>query len=1564
MRKVIKISGKVVSALLLAVLLVPVAVSVLLDLPVVQNFVVRQLTAVVSERLGAAVHVGRVEIGRFSTVRVSDFYVEDYGRDTLLYAARLEAHLSSLGLFGGGIVLSRARIEDAKLRLRETPEGVMNIKQLVNRISDPDRERKGNFRLRIRSAAIDGMEVRIERQQPRNPVYGVDYGAMSIGDIRANAEELSIEGPTISMRIESLAARERSGFEVKELTGRFLLTTGCIAFSETSVRTARSHFDLPEISLVGGSWTDYRDFVGEVLLHARLRGGYLSTDDIAYFAPSLRRWHTTFRNMDCTVEGTVDDLKVSLAEIEAGEATRLTAEFRASGLPDMKRARFDLDLGRLRTSAGDLGRFAADIGSTRLPAGVLRAADRAGQLGLAGRFEGTFSSFGLEGVLTTEAGNADCRMRVSPDRADRSNVQGSLLVHDVQLGRLSGNPALGRADLSVRVDGTVGHGFSDAEVAGEVRRFEYNGFLYDSLRLDGHLFNREFDGRIVSRNEALDFDFSGLLDLNDSVPRYDFALDLRRADLTAMRINRRDSLSRLSARLIARGSGRSLDDLNGDIRILGASYRYNDSLVHARSIVLRGENSPGSKLVELRSDFVDATFRSRTSYREVFRYLKGAAWRYLPMLAEAAPDTLRPATRAAVPEDFSLLAVKVKNINPLMDAVAQGLQVADGSQLRLLFDPASDRLSLSATSDYVERNRLLATKLNVSASNHRGDSLGVHASSEDFYLGMLHLHDLALAGGAREGRVRMTAGFGDTVERFSGLFGFEAALAPERGADGRVLDVRILPSHLQRDDERWRVAAHRIAVDTAQVRVDRFFVRNGQQSLSVNGVVSHKRSDSLTLRMRNFDLAPLSRLVDRMGYEIGGLTNGTATVKSALRSPELTADIRFDDMTVNHVSVPPLRLVSAWDFECSRAAIYVDDRRSGDTLVRGFFSPSQRRYYARMETDSVDLGLLDPVLKGVVTGTRGCADVRLSLTGQGREAELSGSIRATGLETTVDFTRVSYRVPEVTLSVDGNHLVAERVPFFDPEGNVGLLDVDLDLEHLSNIAYGVRVTPRRMLVLNTTQHDNDTFYGRIYASGTATVTGDKRGVKMDISMTTEEHSSFIMPLSGKSDISNADFVTFAVPQTQETTDLLTRKKQLFERRRQTRTTGHGGMEIALELEVRPDLALELEMAGSTLRGRGEGTLNLEINPQQNLFAMYGDYTIASGSYDLSIQNLISREFLIEEGSTIQWTGSPMNAMIDIDAIYRLKASLAPLLSGTTAAGSDRSVPVECIIHLGDRLLHPEITFEVRVPQTDTETQAVVAEALSTPETTDTQFFYLLVFGSFQSDSDNAGANLGSSSFGTGLEFLSNQLSDLLSIGGYNVNIDYRPRSELTSDELDFGLSKSLVNDRLFVELEGNYVLDNSQAVNRNMSNFMGEAYITWLIDRAGALRLRGFTQTIDRFDENQGLQETGIGIYYKEDFNNFRDLRRRVRERFSGRRRRERRAAEERMREQLDSMLHAGAALPVPDAAAAEPADKGAAKRNRRIAGQERDRIDPEKGSQPHDANRCDRKKRNGPPER
>ena len=196
-------------------------------------------------------------------------------------------------------------------------------------------------------------------------------------------------------------------------------------------------------------------------------------------------------------------------------------------------------------------------------------------------------------------------------------------------------------------------------------------------------------------------------------------------------------------------------------------------------------------------------------------------------------------------------------------------------------------------------------------------------------------------------------------------------------------------------------------------------------------------------------------------------------------------------------------------------------------------------------------------------------------------------------------------------------------------------------------------------------------------------------------------------------------------------------------------------------------------------------------------------------------------------------------------------------------------------------MQPTVTFDVVVPDADSEVQGIIASTLATPESKSQQFLYLIIANSFVSESSSMTAATGATSAAatTGFEMLSNQLSNWLSNDNYKIVLRYRPRTAQMSDEVDFGFSKGLINNRLIIEVEGNYIVDKTQVVNAT-SNFTGEAYLTWLIDRAGMLRLKGFTHTIDRFDENQGLQETGLGIYFKEDFENGRNLQQRVASRF------------------------------------------------------------------------------------
>ena len=1159
MRKGIKILGKVFSAAVLLLIILPVFLSLLLDIPAVQNFVVHKAAEVVSRKLETTVSIDRVDIGIFSKIKVKGFYVEDYGRDTLLYVGKLDAYVTGFGIFGGGLAFSRGEIADAKLYLRQMPDGEMNIKQIVSRISDPDKPKKGNFRLSLKRASIENMDLCLERIDSVAPDYGIDFSHMHLYGLTARVDDFVIDGSAIYTTIAALTARERSGFVLDHLAGRFYMTQGCLGFEDASIVTARSNIRIPYISLVGNSWAEYKDFLGQVRIEAALRNTSVSTDDIAWFAPKLRDWHVDFSNIDVEVAGVVSDFTAKVRSMHVGEGTTLVADAVVKGLPDIRDTWFDLSVPRLHSSAEAVDGLALGIAGRKLSDKLAGILGNSGSVDLNARFKGKLASFDMQLGAATEVGDIACNLRMSPLKKGLSSVRGDVETRNLRLGELlDRRDLLGNATLTAYVDGVIGKGVADANIAGNVTQLGFNGYVYDSLRLDGRLRNREFDGRVTARDPNLDFDFFGLVDFNDSVPRYDFTMDLRHADLARLHINRRDSVSQLSAHIVANAGGRSLDDLNGRIQVTGARYRYNDKEIEASNMTVTGENSERSKLVELRSDFADATFRSKTSYRTVFEYLRRSAWKYLPMLREAPPEAGPSERKAAVANDFSLLSVNIRNFNPVADAVSAGLQVADGSSLQLLFNPASDQLSLKASSEYIERRRMLATRLSVNASN-RGDSLAVYASAEDLYAGVLHLPRLSLTGGARQGRVQLSAGFNDTMRRVSGLVGFRSAVVDEHGPNGRVVDLRILPSHITRGDKTWQIYAHKILIDTARIVIDKFFVMNREQELLLNGIASRSRADSVTLSLRNFDLSPFTQVAERMGYVIEGRTNGSAQMKSVLRGGEISADILFDSVEVNDIPAPPMRLASRWDFARNRAGVTVVDRLKRDTLVRGFYAPDQMRYYARVDIDSLDMGLLDPILTGVISSTEGVASADLVLQGQRREAELAGEIHVSGLRTKVDFTQVAYSMPEAVLSVKNNRFKASNVAVFDPQGHRGRFDFDMSLQHLSNISYDVRVAPQQMLVLDTDADDNDAFYGKVYATGSARISGDKGAVKMDIAASTDGNSSFVLPLSSKSNISNADFVVFVQPEKTDTLDNVARKKLLFERKHRQRADASNQM---------------------------------------------------------------------------------------------------------------------------------------------------------------------------------------------------------------------------------------------------------------------------------------------------------------------------------------------------------------------------------------------------------------------
>ncbi|MFQ8803888.1 MAG: hypothetical protein ACLR8Y_00495 [Alistipes indistinctus] len=138
--------------------------------------------------------------------------------------------------------------------------------------------------------------------------------------------------------------------------------------------------------------------------------------------------------------------------------------------------------------------------------------------------------------------------------------------------------------------------------------------------------------------------------------------------------------------------------------------------------------------------------------------------------------------------------------------------------------------------------------------------------------------------------------------------------------------------------------------------------------------------------MDNFDLTPLSQITDRQGYRISGFTSGSADMAAALGRGVLYANIAFDDIRVNDIPMRNTVFRSKWDFNAQRALFELADRQQQTPIVQGYYQPSERYYRADVQLDSIDLALLDPVLKGAIRDSRGTANAALRLESRGAHA--------------------------------------------------------------------------------------------------------------------------------------------------------------------------------------------------------------------------------------------------------------------------------------------------------------------------------------------------------------------------------------------------------------------------------------------------------------------------------------------------------------------------------------------------------------------------------------------------
>lgn len=1477
-----------VSGMIIMAIILPIALSIVLQITAVQNFIARQVSGALSDVTHTRVSIGHVDIAFFTNVLLEDVLIEDQRQDTMIYAGNVRVGINGINFLTGKITLGTVTVGDAQVNLYQDSLGVMNVERVFSNFKPATpTQSTGNLRLSAQELNLINTTFRMEMFDAPPNGYGVNWQNIHFSNIDFQAHDISVLNYNIWLKLDHLDLVERCGWKVENLSSsRCGVDSSGMYYADMRLETSGSTIELDSLNFLttNHSWWDWNDFEHKMILKANIRRSQISSSTLSYVIGQRIERPFSFELGSARLTGPLCNMQ---GEVRGAgfDQTRLDLRYAIQGLPLIEQTNFQVEIIDFQTLGSDIERAYRTVTGGELSASVSQIIERGEQYNISGVFDGLIKDFKSSFIIRSlSAGQINASLQMKPLPGDRGAIlMGSVGSNNLDVGHLLNVPKMESASFAATMQATVEQDKKlRLTTQAHISKLRYSLYDYHSLDINGQVLPAGFSGTVACSDTNLTFQAKGMFDVSGNVPSYDFDMDLERADLSAIGFNSRDSISVLSAHFSAQAVGRTLDDVNGDAKVGNILYINHLDTVRTGAIYIESRNSLELKQIKLFSDFMDAELKGRNSFSEIFRYFSQSLERFLPSFPDVsqivtgekqAKGKLRKRSDIAFSDGYYQLDVDIKQANNVAGIFVPGLEIAQDSKLNFFFNPYLDQFSLRATADYIESPTFNVYNMELDSRNH-ADSLSMFLTSDMLIFSGLELPNLSLIGGIKANVITLGGRFVDNESKTNILLRTTTTFnRTDRGM--AQMRVALHPTPIIVNGHQWSLSPSEFVLDTTGIGISNFALSYNNQNLEIDGKIGRTISDTLNISLESFDLKPLSALVSDLGYKISGFAGGNVQVASLLKEPRLFAAVDFTDVVFGNYPLGNPKLRSTFDLPTSQVRFSVGE----DLLhppIMGFYGVKSKEWGGKIYFENFDMVILEPMLSGILTASSGHAKVDLELRGKGELPELSGTVDVKDYSAMVDYTKARYKLSGL-VNVKNNRFELSHTPFSDQSGGKGIISAYFDSKYFKDMRFGVNATFENLLALNTTIKENTSFYGKAWGTGYFNITGTEQKTSIVIAAQTAGSSQFILPLSSASTIESADFIRFVNPQT----DTI-KPKTSSRRARAVRPAGSNELDIKIDLNVLPNTQAQIEFdarIGDVIKGRGEGNLSMHINPSQDLFNMTGSVQITQGDYLFTLLTIFQRHFTINQGATLVWNGAPANPQIDMSATYKVKTSLDALVGNQ--GGQRTMANIDCSILLSGNMTSPEITFAITAPSADPETQNLIRNSINTQEALSMQFLSLILSNSFMPDAGaSAIGTMGGSFVGvTGLEFLTNQLSQMISSEKVNIRLGYRMPTTSASEEYYAGVGTDIIQDVLSIEVDGNYATGNNPSFN-SRNPFTVDAYLTWNINKKRTLKLQGFTRTIDRFDETQGLQESGVGIYFRQDFSDFKDLKSRLQKSF------------------------------------------------------------------------------------
>jgi len=1432
---------------------------ILLQFSGIQNSIVDFLTSELSKKLETRIEIGSVNYRFFNQLELKEFYVEDMQKDTLLYAASMKAGFSFTELLKNNISISSITFDRLYGHFSIDSTGTSNT-EFITKLFKKNESNKSKFNLKkiyLKNSRLEYTKYGY-RDLPSNifnPEKMVWFGI--------NSEIIlhEINKDTVNAQVRYFSAREKSGFSLAKLSFKLQGSPGGFSLPEFNIELPGSRIELNQLAFTTKSFDDLKQFTQKAIFNIPLKDAQITLSDFSSIIPEFSNINEPVK-INALITGRISSLRIQNLNLKYGNSFNIDANLDISGLPNLEESFFYGQVNKLEFTTGELQDLISKIENK--PVVLPTALNRLGLLVYQGNITGFLSDLVAFGNLRTNLGSisSDISLRFENNLSDLS-YSGRLRTSGFQLGQLLENQSLGRISIDMNTTGSKKSNQSlRGTASARLRELEFNKYTYTNAVFDGNYDGTGFNGIINIKDDNIEADFIGIIDFrNPEIPVFDFNLDLRNANLYALNLMKVLPDSRLSFQGKTNMRGSNLDNLNGYLHFQNITFTNQNKTLNTNEIHFTSRTGSENTRFIIRSDYLNGSFSGNFKYSSIGHTFKRIASRYLPALTEDNNKSM---------PNLVNIDLTLANTAEISRVLQLPYELEGETTLRGTIDENKNTLDFITRTDAIKTNNQIFDNLTLRLETNRqsllltGRTLMMDKNAEllnVFLSADASLNNLAAKLVWQNNRQETYAGEINTKTTF-------------RKDDQEILaHTRFNPTQIIIADSIWDIRSSDVYFADSVITINNFLFENKSQFFKINGVASRSQTDSIVVSMNDLKIEYLTQLIRLRGIQFGGVTTGNLRLYNLLKEPIFLADLNIRDFSMNNDIIGNARVTTTWDKTMNQLNIHSDFIKQNNSVatLTGVFVPSNDSIDLQVDAKSLSTAFLNRYFEGVASNFAGLGTGNVRIFGPTNNILIEGDVLLREGRATIDMLKTTYRIND-RIILTPYKIILNNITLYDEEQNQAIANGIISHDGMfDDMIYDVRIRTDNILALNTRSTDDEFIYGRAYMGGTVSIFGNMDEANIVVNGVSKPRTKFFMSMGTASSVMESDFISFIQKDAPVFDDNTVQEERQFANER------NFNVKVDMQIEVTPEAEMELIVdptAGDKITGRGRGNLRVLFDTFSDV-ELFGTVEMETGYYLFTLQTVIRKEFRINEGSTIAWAGDPFGAQVNINGYYPLTASLADLIEREELQQitTRSTVPVHCVLYLTEDLMSPTIRFNIDFPASDETLKSRVKSLINTEEMMNRQILYLLLFHKFFTPEEmRSGTNVAARAnevFSFATSSLSAQInnwiqtglnSDILSVG-----IDWQ-KPDVVSDEWK---AQVLIqpNNRLIIN--GNIGFRND---NISQNKFIGDFDLEYKLLESGKLRFTAYNHTIDRAQLREARTTQGVGLIYREDFNNLREM--------------------------------------------------------------------------------------------